>query len=739
MAEQMPETERRIRRAVILTNGPAAEAVAEMVWGVSRDWLGIDPPLAVARGFLAAAGAGDWAAPPPEGGQPEQSDAVLAHNGTLLDEACAGLVRGPRIAALRAAGWELARGTEIQAWLLVDVAAAGAAPGALGMLLPVLADRVWEQARVHVVWRGVVLAEPAQERQAAQWVAVLAAAGVEGILVAGPVDADRLRWEPTIWQERTATALAALIWGEADPLNQASLAAAESGVVAWSAGATAWRTPLALIKEQVALRCARMLLARWLATPEPATAGPRWTTTAEAATLSATAVGSSSPTDSENARAQHPGRERLVAVDLPPWEAPGLTVAPEQLRGALEAGVAPAPDGHLWAHRRPGWYAVHGLADELQATAEACAAPAKAEQYEQRGAWLGGQVAAWEADLTELRRRRLTPAAGDPQLRLFALELQGLAVQVQSATVRIEDWLDAAGRQYERATGAVQSAHQALAELCAAFPAATAAGLRAALRSLWRWPGLAWAYLTRLPRAAQRYLDACARQWQARRTEANIHALRQAHLALAQAVQACSGEVAAVLELVERAAAELAQRADAATLPLAPWDAARLAALAARLLPAVQVGLSEMLAADELAAAATVEGAVAADHLLAGIARRLPALLPWSAADCLAEGLADADLERWLARQVAEATPLWPGAGLEAGARVWLLTPHGAELPGRPHSVSTGRLEAAFQAARMAGQKAMQLCVGRTQADGVLVLRLAPVQLEASIELMTQK
>lgn len=706
---RVPGGERRIRRAVLLTNGPQAEAVADRTWALSRDWLGVDPPLAVARGFMAEAGAGDWVSPSPEGSLQAQSQAnftaLKAYNGGLLDEACAGLVSGSRVAALRAAGWELARGDEVQAWLLVDVLAAGAAPGTLGVLLPVLAERVWDQARVHVVWRGLVLAEPALEGQAAGWVAELAAAGVEGVIVAGPVDAARLRWESDSWQGRTATALAALLWGEADALNQAGWAAAGAAVTAWSVGATAWMTPLAQIQAQVALRAARLLLAQWLATP-----------------------------DQPTVRLGHP--ELADGVNMPPWEVPGLTVAPEQLRSALEAGVAPAPDGCLWAQRRPAWLAVHGLADALQATAEQHVAPAKAEQYEQRGAWLGAQVATWETALAGLRRLRLRPEAGAPQLRLFALELQGLNGQLQAACLRVEDWLDAAGRQYERATLGVQAAHQALVVLCAAFPAATAVGLRAALRGLWRWPGLAWAYLLLLPRAAQRYLDACARQWQARRTEANTHALRQAHLALAQAVQAQLSEVAALLGLVERIADELALREEAAGSVPAPWDAARLDQLAARLLPALPVGLPDMLAGEDWANAAAVDGATAADRLLVCVARRLHTLLPWSAADCLAEGLDEAGLARWLTRQAAEATPLWPGAGAEAAAPVWLLTPLRAEAPGGPSALGAGRLEAAFQAAWMDGQKGMQARVGRTHADGVLLLRLAPVQLELKQEVI---
>ena len=466
--------ERRIRRAVLLTHGPAAEAVAAETWALSRAWLGTEPPLAIVRDAV-----------PPDS---ESAEVALV----ALDQACTSLMSGTRITALRDAGWGLARGDEIQAWALVDVAASHDASNGLGMLLPALAERVWQRLRVHLSWHALVLAEPASEGQVAQWAADLAAAGVENVCVAGPVDAARLYWEPPVWQGRAATVLAVLLWNEVGQFNPAGLASVEGRTPAWGIGAAAWVSPQAQIKALVALRCARLSIARWLANPDVPEAS---------------------------------------AVDVPPWEVPGLVVTPEQHRFAVEASVPSEPAGQTWDQRRPDWHAVHGLAGELRAGMEKRAAQAHTEQYDLRGAWLASQVTTWEIALGQLRQQRLAPATGWPQLQSFGLELRSLVAQLESACVLIEDWLEEAGRQFERAEAAALVATRDLTEVCAAFPAPTRAGLLATLTSLWRWPSVVWAYLITLPRTAQSYLDACAHQGQARRAEANMHALRQAYLA----------------------------------------------------------------------------------------------------------------------------------------------------------------------------------------------------------------
>jgi hypothetical protein len=677
-----PRVERRIRRAVLLTNGPVAEAVAAETWALSRSWLGTEPPLAIVRDALL-----------PDAGSREAVPAVL-------DEAFLSLVSGTRIAALRDAGWGLARADEIQAWVLVDVGTSRAPSNGLGTLLPALAERAWQHLRVHLSWHALVLAEPAAEAQAAQWAIDLAAAGVENVCVDGPVDAARLYWEPPVWQGRAATALAALLWNEAGQFNSAGPASVEGRAPAWSIGAAAWVAPQAPIKAQVALRCARLSVARWLA---------------------------------------HPDVPEASAADVPPWEVPGLAVTPEQHRFAAEASVPPEPAGQTWHQRRPDWHAVHGLVAELRAATEKRAAQAHTEQYNLRGAWLGSQVAAWETALAQLRCQRLAPTAGWPQLQLFGLELRGLVAQLQSACVLIEDWLEEAGRQFERAEAAALVATQDLTEVCAAFPAPTRAGLLATLTNLWRWPGLVWAYLVMLPHSAQSYLDAYAQQGQARRAEANVHALRQAYLAMAQITRDGLREVEALLGQAEEVAAELATlatRQDGAAHSLEPWDAGKLDRLAVRLLPEVRSDLLGVLAVpvpegQSDASPDANSAAAAAERLLARVAADLQALDSWSAADCLIEALDDAGLMHWLRRQMEVATPLWPISAQEADTPLWLLTLLGAGLAGGADSPDAGRLEAAFHAMANHGTHSYaQARIVQSGVDAVLLLRAAPVQLE---------
>jgi len=689
---------RRIRRAMLLAYGPAAEAVAGTTMALSRAWLGVEPPLAIEA----------WR---PRSQQPAQSrsfddlrtgstsaEPVCAgklRNGCsdfqppggerpLLDGAWAGLVSGARIAALREAGWTLARGDEIQGWVLVDVAA-DQATAALTTALPTLAEQIWQAWRVHVTWRALVLAEPAQEHLAAAWVAALADTGVEEVALAGPVDAARLCWETPEWQGRVAAALAALLWGEGDLLRAAGLAQAAGRMPAWAIGGAAWASPLEELKVQAALRCARWVAERWL-------------------------------TD---------GKDLTGLGDLSGL----IEVTPGQRRSALEACVPPAPARLTWGNRRPDWHTVRSVAAALQADVDEHTAQTQAAQYEPRGAWLGTQVAAWQAELAEWRWQRLALAGAGPGLRSLALELQALVEQLRAACGQIQDWLEAASQEFERAQAGAQAAQQALAALCAAFPAPTQSGVLAALTNLWRWPGLIWAYLVLLPRAAGRYLDACGRQWQARRNEANMHALRQAYLAMAQITQEHRREVAALIVQVEQIADILAARTAAATPLPEPWRAAQLDRLAAAWLPQVKVSVQDLPWPTDISDGAVAEdvgaSCAAADDLLAAISADLAALDGWSAADCLAAALDDAGLSAWLRRQLGAAVPLWPVSTGENAAATWLLTPISAA-----DGAQSSRIETAFQAALGDGSCDGRGRLGRSWADAVLLLTLAPVQLE---------
>lgn len=673
MAQTALQAERRIRRALLVTCGPLAEALAADVNELSHVWLAIEPPLAI----VSAEAEGDaW-----------------------LDDALASLADGQRSAALRAAGWEVARNDEIQVWILLDAAAAeeGSAPpaGALPLRWSGLAERAWRRLRIHLAWCALVLAAPACEEQAAQWAADLTAGGVETTCIVGPVDAARQCWEPAWWLRRAATGLTTLLWADTGLIGPASGADPEGCAAAWSIGAAAWLPPAAQLKAQVALRCARLVVAHWL-------------------------TGPFAPEGEE-------------ATGTPPWEVPGLLIAPEQHRLALEASVPPEPAGQIWQPRRPDWHIVRDLPARLQAAADKRAGQMHAEQYERRGAWLAAQVTAWEAALAQLRRDRLAPAAGWSQPQLHALELHGLVTQLQSACAQIEDWLEEAGRRFEQTVDAQQRAAQELAAVCALFPPPTRAGLFTALIDLWRWPALVWAYLVRLPRGVQRYLDAWERQEQARRLEANVHALRQAHLAMAQITREGQREAEHLLRRAEEVAAALAQEADAVA-GLAPWTAAGVDGLAAELLPELNTGLLETLAmprdAEPSVGEPVTPASVVAERFLARVAAGLCRLDTWTAADSLTKALDDAGLARWLTGQIELATPLWPVTAQPSDTVVWLLMPDGGAAVAADRAAA-GQVEDALRTVCRQGACAgVQMRHGGSGLDAVLLLRITPVELE---------
>ncbi len=693
MAEQTPKLKRRIRRAVILTAGSAAEAVAEKLEALSQAWLGTEPPLAVVR----SATQGDL-----EGEAP----AVLS----ALNMACDRLASGEVIGKLQAAGYTLARPDEIQLWVIVDVAGDLESPSGhlaeLPPLLALLADTVWQRTRIHVTTRGLLLAAPVTEVRAAQWARRLGDAGVEQVTIAGPVDAARAYWDPGTWQTRAATALATLLWSEVVLPNSPGLSGpetvAEAGqaVGVWSIGAAAWQAPLAQIRQHVAIRCALGMVERL------------------------------SGSDAER---QQAARERSGAAfreaqskdaplgsdQLPPWELPRLAVAPERHRLALEGAVPPEPAAQVWGRQWPAWRALPKVPAALRATAEQCAAQAHAEQYTPRGEWLDGQAAAWETALRQLQGERLQPVTGWPRVARYHQELAALTVQLQAACMTIEDWLEAAGQRFEEATTKATQALEALEGLCAGIPAPGRATAWATLLQPWRWPALVWAYGVMLPRYAQKYLDAAYRQGQARWVEANTHALRQAYLAMAQVTHEHQATVKQVFTTLTEAQAELAEQLEGLGAPPEPWDETGLQRLAESLTPETWPAAWRL--------AGTWEHL--ATTILGWVEERLGDLAIWTAADCLASTADDAELAQRLGRLADTALPLWPGTDQEAAAALWLIWPARA-AEGGFHSAEE-RLQSALQAwtGGHAGER-LHMHAAAGSASALLVLRATAVTLD---------
>lgn len=692
MAEQTSrEARRRIRRAVILTDGPAAEAVAAETLALSRAWLGVEPPLVVV---------GSAAQEDAEGNVP----AAL----TALSQACARLASGEAIGTLQAAGYILARQDEIQLWLVVDVTNNSASrPNRLAempALLSRLADTVWRRTRIHITTRGLLLAEPATEELAARWARGLVDAGAEQVAIAGPVDAARVSWVASVWQTRAATALAALLWSDValqSPSVFASCAApaADSDATGvWSLGAAAWQAPLVQIRQQVAIRCAMRIVERL--------------------------IGKSQTFEvSETSKV-------FGDDDLPPWEMPGLAVAPERHRLALEGAVPPEPPAQVWGSQRPAWHALAQLPADLCATAEKRAAQAHAEQYTPRGEWLGGQVATWQTALEQVRRERLLPAAGWPAVGLYHQELAALAAQLQTACATIEDWLEAAGQRFERAAAGAAQARQALEALCATFPAPTRAAAWTTVLRPWRWLEIAWAYGIVLPRYVQKYLNAAYQQGQARWTEANTHALRQAHLAMAQVTHDQQAALQKLCAALTAAQADLAAQLEGLAAAPEPWDESELQRLAESLLPEAWPDAWTLDSQVSLVPGAPVvsgtcspdAGGPLAATILGWVEEQLGELAAWTAADCLANPADDAELVQRLGSLAEAAVPLWPGADQEADVALWLIWP--ARTDDHGYHLAEDRSQSALEAwAGLHAGGRLRVHAGTGSASALLVLR----------------
>ena len=597
-------------------------------------------------------------------------------------------------------------------------------------LLSRLAATVWRRTRIHVATRGLLLAEPATEELAARWARGLVDAGAEQVYLAGSVDAARLSWQPGVWQTRAATALAALLWSNVlfHSLSQSSLSnscdherpAADGEVVGvWSIGAAAWQAPLGQIRRHVAIRCAMRIVELLIVKGQ----------TFEVSETS----------------------KVFRSAALPPWEPPGLAVAPERHRLVLEGGVPLEPAAQIWGRQRPAWRGLPQLPAALRASAEKRAAKAHDEQYTPRGEWLGGQVTAWEAALEQLRHERLRPATGWPAVGLYQRELEALAAELQAACVTLEDWLEEAGRGFEAAAARATQARQALEALCAGFPAPTRAAVWATLFQPWRWLKIAWAYWIKLPRCAQKYLDAVYHQGQARWAEANTHVLRQAYLAMAQVTHDHQAAIKKLYVALAEAQADLARQLDGLNAPPEPWDEAQLQRLAGAMLPEVwpaawtladhapdaygQSGRVKKqvpeLARSETGQSGEATGACGqlATTTLEWVEGRLGELAGWTAADCLAYAADDAGLTQRLGRLAEEALPLWPATNQEADAGLWLIWPARAEERG--FRSAEERLQSSLQAwADRCAEGRVRLHPAAGSASALLVLRAAAATLD---------
>jgi hypothetical protein len=589
-----------------------------------------------------------------------------------MAQACDALAAPELALQLEAHGVTLGHGADLQVWLIVDARsdAEGAGETAVRSAQEAVyhvESIAWQRLRLHMIPHLLVLAEPVRANQAAVWVASARSLGADDCLIAGPVDALHLRLDAEVWKERAAHGLAALLWGRPDHLAETE---------AWKCralGGAAWRSPLPALK-------------RWL--------------THQRALEAVQRLAQGRP---EGATSLDPAGD-----EAPPWRCADPWLSPERHQQELAAQI-PAPVLDQTWRRRPNWPSLGNLPAELRDASDGELARQNSREFALRQRWVVDLVAGCELRLAELGEEGLSPAQ-------LSAEIGGLRQELQQALVRIEDWLEGAARAHMKADGSVERAQGALQSICDGFPPATFEGVLSLITRPWRWLDWAWAYLMQLPRAGQQMLAALRRQARARWEAANLHALRQAYLAMAQAAGASLAEAERMAALLSETENVLSQTASAPDdlAQLAPWTSGRLTWLAEQNPPGAWPDLGGLsatsgqpAAAPEAAAASASLAEAAAANLLAWAADTLGWLDTWTAADCLRVALPDGEREEWIARFLAGPAPLWP-EGQDSDEACWILVPDSAE-----------------------GGKDLSAVVrvGRSLVDAALALRLLPVRL----------
>jgi hypothetical protein len=627
--QQLIPAGRGAARALLLAFGTDALAVAERVRALAGEWLGDRAAFPVL-----APGAGRC------DGLAEALDAVSAPS------LAAGFARS---------GPESWRSPVLDAWFIADAHAPAA--GEIETLLRILSDEAWTRLRSAIVPHGLVLAAPEDAGPAASWAGALRRAGAAEVLLAGPVDARRIRCAPEVWRETAALAVAACALGA---LPSPGACAGETLAV----GAACWPD----IGPEMREIAARLLAAGVLA--ELAGGAP--------------------------------------ALPAPAWPAGG----PAQFR--QEAAAVVPPPAPAWRILRTGPSGLADLPAALAREHDAEAAGCRAAQYALRGDWLAGAAAAWQGSLVERRAAHLSPAASRPRPAAWLELLQDARRRAQDWASQVEEWLEPVSGDYSRAEAETAAWNERLAALCAPFPAAgdEAAWLRLVLAP-WRWPRLGWAAAVAIPAAVEELRRAQARLLRARSDEANLHAVRQLVLVMAQDLADAAGEAAALWGDVLQAAEALAGCPE----PPAPWRLPAVRELAAGLAPRSGPDLAV------LSAAAPGEPPEVA--WLAWAHTRLGPVAGWDAAAWLAEACSDRELAAWVAARLAEARPLWPverPADPDAAAP-WLLLPLGAS------PACAARLDAAAGALTPAGGVQLRPLAGGWAGRTLLLVRWIAAEL----------
>ncbi|MEZ4705656.1 MAG: hypothetical protein R3A44_00535 [Caldilineaceae bacterium] len=676
--------DRFMRRSLLFCMGDKAEQVGQVALAMAQQSLPASPPIGLCR----------WRA--------VQDAGVSASDGTppdltVLLETCEALCRAEQIEPLRQQGYVLQRPEELQVWLVLDLTdgIVDAWMEAVAATLDALKQEIWRRLRIHVVYHFFWLTHPQAAPRLRAWAEALAVYRDGVPYMAGPINWERVGLAPADWLTHAATALFGLVWGAA-PANAMADELTRGRPWVLSVGATAWFAK----RPQLMQRLAQI-----------------WTGRLGAVLGRAETA--------------------LELADTPPPTAQEATTELARL-------VPPMPGSARWGQRRPGLLALNGLVHELKARDARRRQRLLVEQRRARMAWLGQRVAELDANLSALRAATLTPAAGLPQPSGWRQQLDAWFNDAASALQALSETLEASSQAEEQANQKLAQAYTDLEALIAELPGAWLAQIKrqrldlfglgprdraggvwpplAALFKLlwqavqpWRWQRWIWAYWQDLPERAQRVLSAQAWAATASWRALNDHTVRQFLLAHMQSLRQLINEAERIEAQVQALAAQAA-RAEPEAPP--PWSEPALTAFGEELLGSGEEAAQAFLADTPLIHWPELTEAELSECLHQHWFARLPRVAEMEVGELLAKALPPSERQGWLAQQMRTALPLWPAQELALDQQVetWVLTPtpvgQAAEaLLGPAHAAPGG------------------LLWGRTSFDGVMLLRLAPVDL----------
>lgn len=680
-----PQRSDLIQRALLVTSGPHANAVAERCLQLSQEWLHAEAPV---ESIEMETGPGPGL--------------DLGSVGQALDR----LADAARMDRLADAGLILEHTDEIVLWFVLDLAvwpekaSASEMTTSLDALLSMadqLEETAWSQLRVRTVAHALLLASPQHQTLVRDVARHLAALCADRIYVSGPVDHRRLRLAEGHWQERTAVAVSAWLWGQQPGYTMLHQRGEHQPCVR-AIGAVAWPTPRRTVRDWLAATWVCRMLATLMQGDDDA-----------------------------------PAPETLNAM-LPP--------SPSRLLDEVQAGLTRPTQIRFAPNERPPFSMLRQTARRIETRLRRLEERSMPARRQHRQAWIDQHLAQWTHTLDTLRSLLLESATADesrnqqPRIHAYQLHLHALAQDLTARLSLIDEHLSDLSDRLTQAEQICRRDEATLNTLCATIPEITPLGLLQMIMQPWRWPGWVWRYTNTIPSHMQLYLDSLYRcvvlEWE----QNNWHTVRQAHLVMVQMVQERLAELAQLMTLLSETQACVTDKIPQA-LP-APWTPERLDWLYDHLLGDGSAAVIDSLTLYPLSSWVGTDTAVLAERLLSWMSERLVALDEWAAIDFLATALPGEDLDAWLDHFIEEARPLWPPQEL-AGSQsleTWFYQPEAAyeaDHP-RPSDLPESDLADASRAQNWSRltdwcERQEELRHVHSAVDGLIALRWLPVDL----------